>query len=262
MHPLLVAERLRLADLLSGLSPDQWAAPSLCAGWTVRDVGAHVLGYLRFGTAKIFVGVGLTGGDTERVNAFFARLYGRRDLVAGIRAGASSRTRVPRAGLDPVLTDVLLHTYDVRLPLGLAGPGPAEEALWVAFRHLTTAPALGFRMGGRLVGLRLSADDTGWSYGPQAPGSGASGPRVSGSGVSGPGALVRGPAESLVLAMSGRAAGFAGLSGDGVPALRARVAVPGRPAAVRQRAALLARALAYPPPAARRSGSALVPPVG
>ena len=35
-------ERLSLADLLEGLTEEQWESPSLCAGWRVRDVAAHV----------------------------------------------------------------------------------------------------------------------------------------------------------------------------------------------------------------------------
>jgi uncharacterized protein (TIGR03083 family) len=34
------AEREDLLDLLLTLTPDQWRAPSLCAGWTVQDVVA------------------------------------------------------------------------------------------------------------------------------------------------------------------------------------------------------------------------------
>lgn len=39
---LIRAERRALIDLLESLSPDPWAMPSLCAGWTVQDVAAHV----------------------------------------------------------------------------------------------------------------------------------------------------------------------------------------------------------------------------
>ena len=38
-------ERLAFADFLAGLTPEQWAAPSLCAGWTVRDVAAHCVSF-------------------------------------------------------------------------------------------------------------------------------------------------------------------------------------------------------------------------
>jgi uncharacterized protein (TIGR03083 family) len=36
------SQRLRTADLLEGLSEEQWRHPSLCDGWTVRDVAAHL----------------------------------------------------------------------------------------------------------------------------------------------------------------------------------------------------------------------------
>jgi hypothetical protein len=65
-----------------------------------------------------------------------------------------------------------------------------------------------FPVGGRkrIGGLRLVATDTGWSYG--------AGPEVSGD------------AMSLLLAMTGRAAGIDGLTGEGVAALSQRVTVP------------------------------------
>jgi uncharacterized protein (TIGR03083 family) len=37
----VAAERLGLADDLEALAPEQWAVPSLCAGWTVHDFVAH-----------------------------------------------------------------------------------------------------------------------------------------------------------------------------------------------------------------------------
>ena len=35
-------QRSLLADLLDNLTAEQWSAPSLCEGWTVRDVAAHL----------------------------------------------------------------------------------------------------------------------------------------------------------------------------------------------------------------------------
>jgi uncharacterized protein (TIGR03083 family) len=35
-------QRRRLVDLLEGLSDQEWQHPSLCQGWTVRQVAAHV----------------------------------------------------------------------------------------------------------------------------------------------------------------------------------------------------------------------------
>ncbi len=46
---LAADERRDLADLLETLTPDQWVQPSLCSGWAVRDVVAHVIGYEEIG---------------------------------------------------------------------------------------------------------------------------------------------------------------------------------------------------------------------
>ena len=35
-------QRSRTAALLEGLAPEQWDHPSLCDGWTVRHVAAHL----------------------------------------------------------------------------------------------------------------------------------------------------------------------------------------------------------------------------
>ena len=42
---MATAERTDLADFLATLTPGQWEAPSLCAGWRVRDVVAHVMSF-------------------------------------------------------------------------------------------------------------------------------------------------------------------------------------------------------------------------
>jgi uncharacterized protein (TIGR03083 family) len=42
MGKLIRTERQALVELLETLTQDQWATPSLCTGWTVQDVAAHV----------------------------------------------------------------------------------------------------------------------------------------------------------------------------------------------------------------------------
>ena len=53
------AERERLAGLLADLSPEQWAAPSLCRGWRVQEVAAHIT--MPFRTKPLGFTVGLIG---------------------------------------------------------------------------------------------------------------------------------------------------------------------------------------------------------
>lgn len=206
VYDMVVQERLHAADLLESLTPEQLAEQSLCDAWTMHELAGHLVSYLWLGQAKILACMTLGLGDFEPGNRWFARRYARRtqaELVAMLRRRAGAKTTIPRSGYDPVLTDFVLHDLDIRLPLGI-GREVAEDRLAVVFHHLATVPAAGFAVGERLVQLRFEAEDTGWAAGTGAP--------------------VRGPAEAVVLAMSGRPAALERLTGDGVELLAARIA--------------------------------------
>ncbi len=72
------AEREDLLDLLVTLTPEQWAAPSLCAGWSVRDVVAHVLSYEELGPRQLAGRFPRGALPVDRVNAVGLREYGTR----------------------------------------------------------------------------------------------------------------------------------------------------------------------------------------
>jgi Mycothiol maleylpyruvate isomerase N-terminal domain len=42
LREMIVAERADLVEFLRTLSGDDWLVPSLCEGWRVRDVVAHL----------------------------------------------------------------------------------------------------------------------------------------------------------------------------------------------------------------------------
>jgi hypothetical protein len=157
------------------------------------------------------------------------------EIVESLRRGAGSRVTIPRSGYDPVLTDIVLHDLDIRVPLGIPRSTP-EDRLWVAFDHLTAKPSPGFAMGARLAGLHLATTDTGWSRGSGPP--------------------VRGRAEDLLLAIGDRGIAFDKLDGDGVSLLRQRVATQPKPGPLRRLAVPL-RVLTNPPHRDRRSRHAL-----
>jgi uncharacterized protein (TIGR03083 family) len=46
-------ERRRIADLIDDSDDVQLATPSLCAGWDVKTVAAHLLSFLADGTVKM-----------------------------------------------------------------------------------------------------------------------------------------------------------------------------------------------------------------
>ena len=200
---LIHAERKALAAALAGLTPTQWQADSLCAGWTIRDVAAHVLVGAEQTPGRFMRGIAASGFRFDQMTKqdvrHLASLSPQQILD---RLGQrTSTTNRPPAPVMAMLGEVVVHGEDIRQPLGLAG-SVADDAANACLQMFTKAS---FPVGGRkrIGGLRLIATDTGWSFG--------AGPEVSG------------PAMALLLAMTGRAAGVGGLTGDGVATLSQRV---------------------------------------
>jgi hypothetical protein len=54
------ADRRQAADLLAGLSPEQWRTPSPCAGWTIRELAGHLLMPMEIGVPRLLLGVDVT----------------------------------------------------------------------------------------------------------------------------------------------------------------------------------------------------------
>jgi uncharacterized protein (TIGR03083 family) len=200
---LIHAERKALAGTLEDLSAEQWAAPSLCAGWTVRLGAAHILaGAEQTPTSFVtrLVGAGLRFNtmidrDARRLGALQPA-----QIIERLRLRTTTTNRPPAPAMA-MLGEVVVHGQDILQPLGVPRT-PAEAAVTACLEMYTTA---NFPVGGkkRIAGLRLVATDTSWSHGD--------GPEVSG------------PALSLLLAMTGRAAGLDALSGDGAARLGERL---------------------------------------
>lgn len=77
----VAAERMQLADELESLTPQQWATPSLCPGWTVRDVVAHLTLSTRESVPGVLWRFARARGDLERAFGDMAR--GRAAAHAG-----------------------------------------------------------------------------------------------------------------------------------------------------------------------------------
>lgn len=196
------AERLELADLLDTLTPEQWAAPSLCARWTVRDVVAHVVSYEGLGVADLGRLAARGLGSPDRMNALaLAALAGvpAAELVDRLRTHARPSGLTAGFGGGIGLTDTLVHHQDVRRPLGLARVVPPER-LRFALGFTVTAPTVRGAWHARAV--RLVATDVDWSHGR--------GPEA------------RGPGEAVLMALAGRAGSAADLTGPGADRLRHR----------------------------------------
>ncbi len=200
------AERLSLCDALDGLDAGQWSTPSLCGGWTVREVVAHLTLPTRTSFPAMVLEMARARGDFDRMADRTARRraarFDPRALVAQLRATAGSPRRMPGSSAMDPLVDVLVHAQDICLPLGLQRRMPVPAAA-AALDHVTASSFFG--APARLQDLRLTATDSAWSCGPPE------GPRV------------QGRTQDLLLIATGRAAGSDGLRGDGAGLLQARL---------------------------------------
>jgi uncharacterized protein (TIGR03083 family) len=198
----ITAQRLSLAELLDGLSAAEWEQPSLCAGWRVRDVAAHVA------MAPQAPGLGAMLADAVRARGSFHRLNHdvavrlaarpTQDIVAELRATAQSRRLPAVTSYRNILFDVLVHTQDIAIPLGRNEPMPLEAAQAGAERVWTMGWPFWARR--RLRGVRLVATDTDWSVGA--------------------GTELSGPIGMLLLLLTGRTStAIPHLSGPGVRAI-------------------------------------------
>ena len=98
----VAAERCSLADQLEDLTEAEWAAPSLCAGWTVHDVVAHLTMSTRTSVPRFVLLTLRARGDVDRAFADEAReraaRFGPDELVGQLR----SMARVDRRLRSPV----------------------------------------------------------------------------------------------------------------------------------------------------------------
>ena len=84
---VVIEQRLAIAELLAGLSEADWEQPSLCAGWRVRDVAAHVtLIPIPAPPGSLLVDFAKARGNYARWNTVASRR----------RAARTPRTRPPR----------------------------------------------------------------------------------------------------------------------------------------------------------------------
>ncbi|MGQ1798590.1 maleylpyruvate isomerase family mycothiol-dependent enzyme [Kocuria oceani] len=195
-------ERSALADLLETLSPQEWDHPTLCPGWAVRDVAAHVISSAQYGPADLVRALWRGRGDFDRAMCLDARDRGRRpaaEIVADYRRLDGSRRHPPGTSVREPLLDVLVHTQDIVLPLGRRHAMPPEAARAAAER--VWSMPFPFRARRRLRGLTMVATDVAWRAGE--------GPEV------------RGSMEALLLLLTGRTAALDRLEGPGLPLLAA-----------------------------------------
>ena len=200
--PTIHTERQALAADLRPLGQDQWTTTSLCADWTVRDVLAHMTATAKMKPAAFFPRLAACGFKFERLQEKgIAENKGHSgaDTLAGFDAVLTSLGHPP-GPMDTMLGEAIVHSEDIRRPLGIKHDYPAAAVTRTAQFFTGSNLLIGAKR--RISGLTLRATDTDWSHG--------TGPEVTG------------PVLSLLMAMTGRKAAIDDLAGDGAAALRER----------------------------------------
>ncbi|WP_438318517.1 maleylpyruvate isomerase family mycothiol-dependent enzyme [Streptomyces sp. HUAS TT3] len=162
----IAAERRELADLFDALGDKDWNAPSLCAGWTVREVVAHMsMGFrlsLPATLGELLKARGSLHRMTDRVARRDAAAHSPTRLSALLRDNAHHPWTPPVGGLTAALGHDVVHGLDVTTALGLDRRVP-EARLRILLDDLKPR---GLRFFGvDLTGVRLCAQDIDWSYG-------------------------------------------------------------------------------------------------
>ena len=135
------AERAALIDDLEGLAVARWEEPSLCAGWTVHDVAAHLVDTARTTRLGFVAGLARARFDFDRQNARGVQRHrgaSPEQTLERLRSVASRRS-TPPAPLDSRLVEEVVHGEDIRRPLGLTRSYP-EEAVVRSLRLQTRTP--------------------------------------------------------------------------------------------------------------------------
>jgi len=201
------AHRLRTVELLEQLSDDDWRHPSLCEGWTVRDVAGHLtLQQIGVGTV-LRLATRHPGAIARGVNQMIHEsAKGRANLstdqmIADIRGMVGSRRHNIGVTCRETLIDILVHSQDIAIPLGRKLDLDRDAAAVAAARVWSYAGRSKAKVFKKIPfdGLRFTATDTAWSAGS--------------------GREIEGPIAAILLVLTGRLAALPMLSGDGAAML-------------------------------------------
>ncbi|MFC9659006.1 maleylpyruvate isomerase family mycothiol-dependent enzyme [Nocardia sp. NPDC127606] len=164
-------ERATLVELLRDLPESAWDTASLCEGWRIRDVVAHLVLATRVTVAALLVNLIRARGNTDRLIHDTAVRHADRtptaELLAELRATIDSRV-IP-IGTTPIdrLMDLLVHGQDIAVPLGIERVMPTTTAQLSLDRVWTMGAP--FHAQSRLAGYSLRTTDTSWAVGTGTP---------------------------------------------------------------------------------------------
>jgi uncharacterized protein (TIGR03083 family) len=186
LQPVAAAELLSLANLLDAASDAQWDTASLCAGWRVREVVAHMTMAARYSEEEFMAELQRCGFDFTRLsNEIAARdaSLPTDELIENLRSEVMQQWAPPGGGYHGALNHAVIHGLDVTVPLGAPRLAP-DQTIRLILEDLTQGD-VNKRFGIDIAGRHLEATDLDWSFGA--------------------GPALRGAAADLALTICGRA---------------------------------------------------------
>ncbi len=184
IRELVAAERTDLVELLAGLSAEDWDKPSLCTGWRVREVVAHITMPYRYSAPRVLIGIAKARGFnrfSERAARADTAALSNAELLDCLRENINHPWKPPGGGYEGALSHDVIHGLDMTVALGIDRRVPLERLQvvlgGVQAKHLKY-------FGVDVSNIQLRATDLDWSYGA--------------------GEVVTGTAQDLLLLVSGR----------------------------------------------------------
>jgi uncharacterized protein (TIGR03083 family) len=175
IRDMIAAQRAELGEILAGLPAPSWEEPTLCAGWRVREVVAHITMPFRYGGPRFMLELARSRGRfnamSDRVARRDAARMSRAELAEAVSSNAGHPWKPPGGGFAGALAHDLIHGLDITVPLGLARPVPEERLRLVLPGSLTDRSVTFF--GTDLDGIELRAEDMDWTLGSGTPLTGA-----------------------------------------------------------------------------------------
>ena len=196
IQDMIAAQRGELAAVLDALPAGGWDEPTLCAGWRVREVVAHVTMPFRYSGRRFVLELARSRGKfnemADRVALRDAARMSPAELAEAVRSNIGHPWRPPGGGFSGALAHDVIHGLDITVPLGLALAVPEERLRRVLPASTNDKTVMFF--GADLAGIEFRARDMNWTLGAGTP--------------------LTGAAADLLLAMCGRKLPAGRLSGE------------------------------------------------
>lgn len=170
----IAAERRELAAMLGDLPAREWDTETLCAGWRVREVVAHMTMPFRYSVARVVFELARARGNFDRMADRCARrdaALSTDELATTLAENARHPWKPPGGGYESALFHDVIHGLDITVALGIDRRVP-EDRLRIVMHSFDESKVRRF-FGVDLSGIELHADDIDWSFGSGTPVSGA-----------------------------------------------------------------------------------------